>query len=111
MHIVEYVAFAVGLIGAVVIIWGCLVATVIFLCNEWRRFVGHNHIRESGKLRHTLGTYLLLGLEFMVAADIIHTIAKPNIDGLIILGAIVTIRTVISYFLNLEIKEAHAEDQ
>ena len=53
------------------------------------------------------GSYLLLGLEFMIAADIIYTIAKPNTEGLITLGSIVAIRTVISYFLNKEIEGRH----
>lgn len=58
-------------------------------------------------LRHHFGSYLLLGLEFLIAADIIHTIFTPTLQKLAVLGGIVAIRTVINYFLNLELKNAH----
>jgi uncharacterized membrane protein len=44
-----------------------------------------------------------LGLEFLIAADIIRTIIRPTLEELAILGGIVVIRTVISYFLGKEI--------
>ena len=53
---------------------------------------------------HVLGYYLLLGLEFLIAADIIDTLMKPSLQDLIVLGAIVLIRAVISYSLNGELK-------
>jgi uncharacterized membrane protein len=43
-------------------------------------------------------------LEFLIAADIIDTLMKPSVQDLIVLGAIVLIRTVISYSLNAELK-------
>ena len=57
--------------------------------------------RES--LRHSFGSYLLLGLEFLIAADIINTVLKPGLYEVGILGAIVVIRTVIGYTLDHEL--------
>lgn len=51
-----------------------------------------------------LGYYLLLGLEFLIAADIVDTLMKPELRELIVLGAIVAIRTIISFSLNAELK-------
>jgi len=62
-------------------------------------------LSDVDSLRLTLGTYLLLGLEFLIAADIIRTILQPSFEEVAILGAIVTIRTVISYFLDREIED------
>ena len=45
------------------------------------------------------------GLEFLIAADIIDTLMRPNPQELLVLGAIVAIRTVISYSLNLELAQ------
>jgi uncharacterized membrane protein len=59
---------------------------------------------DRRRLRHALGYYLLLGLEFLIAADIIDTLMKPSPQDLLILGAIVVIRTVISYSLKSEHK-------
>ena len=58
-------------------------------------------------LRHLLGYYLLLGLEFLIAADIIDTLMKPSVQDLTVLGAIVLIRTVINYSLNAELQSEH----
>ncbi|WP_211233373.1 DUF1622 domain-containing protein [Pontibacter actiniarum] len=56
--------------------------------------------------RSRLSAYLLLGLDFMLAADIIHTIHDPSLNELYVLGLIVVIRSVISFFLLKEIKES-----
>lgn len=56
-------------------------------------------------IRCYLGTYLLLGLEIMIVADIIKTVINQTTEDLIFLGGIVVIRTILSYFLNKEIEE------
>ena len=61
-----------------------------------------NELRE--KIRQDLGYYLLLGMEFLVAADIIHTILNPSLEELAILGSIVAIRVVLSFFLQKELE-------
>ena len=58
---------------------------------------------ELHKRRQVLGYYLLLDLEFIIAAEIIDTLMKPTSQDLIIPGAIVAIRTVIRYALNAEL--------
>ena len=70
---------------------------------------GRNVNTDRKQLRHLLGYYLLLGLEFLIAADIIDTLLKPTPQDLLVLGAIIVIRTVISYSLNAELKSEKAE--
>jgi uncharacterized membrane protein len=60
-------------------------------------------------IRYQLGIYLLLGLEFLVAADILETVFKPSLEQLGILSGIVVIRTVLNYFLNKEL--AHIKEE
>ena len=56
-------------------------------------------------LRNTLGAAILLGLEVLVAADLIRTItSKPSIEDALILGLIVVIRTVLSMSIQIEIE-------
>ena len=57
------------------------------------------------------GTYLLLGLEFLIASDILKTVLEPTLNELAILGGIVVLRTVLSVFLNKEIKELETENK
>ena len=55
--------------------------------------------------RSNLGRSILLGLEFLVAADIINTVAvEPTIQSLIVLAGIVLIRTFLSFSLEVEIE-------
>jgi uncharacterized membrane protein len=56
-------------------------------------------------IRLKLGSYLVLALEFFIAGDIIKTIITPTWEGLGILGAIVVIRTILSYFLTKDLKK------
>ena len=57
------------------------------------------------KLRHDLGRAILLGLELMVAADIIRTVSEePTLQGVTVLGIIVLIRTFLSVALSVELE-------
>ena len=51
-----------------------------------------------------LGRAILLGLEFLIAGDIIRTVATPTFQSVGILGSIVLIRTFLSLALNLEVE-------
>jgi len=95
--------FGISVLGVLVIIFGVLCGVIRFLRSEVSAVRGANVDGERRKLRQVLGYYLLLGLEFLIAADIIDTLMKPTTKDLIVLGAIVSIRTVISYSLNSEL--------
>jgi uncharacterized membrane protein len=107
LEILEHVSLAIGIIGVAVILWGVAVALIALVAVEARSLRGKDVLDDRETLRHRLGYYLLLGLEFLVAADIVHTILTPQLKELAILGAIVAIRTVISFSINLELRQAH----
>ena len=87
--------------------FGVACGLVRFVRSELRAARGSDVDEDRKGLRHVLGYYLLLGLEFLIAADIIDTLMKPSVQDLVVLGAIVLIRTVISYSLNAELKSEH----
>jgi uncharacterized membrane protein len=95
VNILEYVSLSIGIVGIFIVLWGVIVGLVEFIRAQF------SHLE---KIRIDLGRYLLLGLEFLIAADIIRTIVKPTLEEVAVLLAIVAIRTVISYFLNKEIE-------
>jgi|SRR5881296_2372163 len=103
MEYLHHATFGISVLGVLVIIFGVLGGVVRFIRSEVASARGANAEGERRKLRQSLGYYLLLGLEFLIAADIIETLMKPTTQDLIILGAIVAIRTVISYSLNSEL--------
>jgi uncharacterized membrane protein len=108
MQYLHHASFGIGVLGVLVIVFGVLCGLVRFVRAEFSAARGLSVDEERKQLRHVLGYYLLLGLEFLIAADIIDTLMKPSTQDLVILGAIVAIRTVISYSLNSELAhEAH----
>ncbi len=103
MQYLHHASFGIGVLGVLVIVFGVLCGLVRFVRAEFMAARGLSVDEERKHLRHVLGYYLLLGMEFLIAADIIDTLMKPSTQDLVVLGAIVAIRTVISYSLNSEL--------
>jgi len=87
--------------GAVIIFVGAVIAFVRFLRIAFRR----EGLDPFARLRLDLGRFLVLGLEFQLAADILRTAVAPDFTALAQLAAIAAIRTALNYFLGREIKE------
>lgn len=88
------------IVGVTTIIVGAIVATVQFLRSCWRDSLDAAYVGYRGDL----GRAILLGLEFLVAADIINTIAvDPTFRSIGVLAGIVAIRTFLSFSLDVEI--------
>jgi uncharacterized membrane protein len=107
----NYLSFGTGLTGIVVIVWGTLLTAVEFITLEVQQLRGKNICPRRELMRHHYGSYILLGLEFLIAADIIHTLIQPSLEELAALGAIVAIRTVLSHFLNREMETHSCENR
>ena len=106
--VAENAAHVIELIGVTIIGIGAAATLILFL---YRVQTKTNLLTAYGAFRSSFGRSILLGLEFLIAADIIDTLMKPTTQDLIILGAIVAIRTVISYSLNSELshESSHSE--
>lgn len=65
-----------------------------------------NQMEANYKIyKHSLGAGLLLGLEILVAADVIRTVAlEPTLENVITLGLLVVVRTFLSWALILEVE-------
>ncbi|MBO0909642.1 DUF1622 domain-containing protein [Arthrobacter sunyaminii] len=98
--IIEAAGELVDLAGVAVIIVGAVIATVSVVRTLLRRT--GRPVYEA--YRQQLGRSILLGLELLVAADIIRTVAvTPTFESLGVLALIVLIRTFLSYTLQLEV--------
>ncbi|MBF8808616.1 MAG: DUF1622 domain-containing protein [Enterococcus lacertideformus] len=60
---------------------------------------------RNAEIRKLLASYILLSLEVLVVADIIESVIKPTWTDILKLAVIIIIRTIISYFLNLETQD------
>ena len=98
-------ATIIGVISLLIVTYGVFVGFIAFLRNEFKRINGTYTINNVRQLRADFGSYLLLGLEFLIV-----TVVDPTLDELAILGGVVIVRTVLSVFLNKEIKELAEEE-
>jgi len=102
---IEYVGLALEVLAVSVIIVGVVYATGRALLRR------HKHSGVAGDpvsnraYRRDLGNTLILGLEILVAADIVRTVAlEPTLENVLILGLLVLIRTFLSWSLTVELE-------
>jgi uncharacterized membrane protein len=107
--IIDAISFGLNIIGALIAIWGAIVAFVAFCRKELLKRA--EAVRLNDSIRVKLGSYLVLALEFFIAADIIKTIITPTWESVGILGVIVVIRTVLSYFLTKDLKDFNKQKE
>ncbi len=96
---VDYISKIVEGIGVATIFFGAVYSLIIFLVSVIKKKL-NNYVL----LRQSLGKSILLGLEILIAADIMATIVtEPTMKSVAILGLIVLIRTFLSLSLQLEL--------
>ncbi len=100
-HTIELIGIAFELAGVVVLVIGSILAFLRCTVTLIRLKDGPLAYRH---LRLYLGRTIVLGLEFLVAADIIHSVAiDPTFTSVGVLGLIVLVRTFLSWSLEVEI--------
>lgn len=101
-YIVSYIDLAIKTIGILVILRG-------FIAGVWQLLscvVSRHHkkrVKDIHTIRGHMAGYILLGLDFIIAADIIASLINTDIMQVVSLAIIVWIRVTISYFLGKEL--------
>jgi uncharacterized membrane protein len=102
IDLVRVTTRVVELAGVTIIVVGAFATLLLFLA---RLFKGADREEAVATFRSSLGRAILLGLEFLVAADIVNTVAiEPTLDSLAVLAGIVAVRTFLSFSLEAEIE-------
>ena len=99
--VVDVAVRVVEAAGAAVIFVGVVVAFVGFIRVSFRQA----GMGPFDSVRLDLGRFLVLGLEFQLAADILRTAVAPNFTELAQLAAVAAIRTALNFFLGREIRD------
>ncbi len=101
-EIISTISLAIGLIGVFIITLGSLEAF-------WQYIAYHCFKSNKNQILTTLGSHLILGLDFLVGKDVIDTMLLEagekfwyDLTGLV---TVVVIRTILTYFLNRELEE------
>lgn len=112
-RIAEAIAVSIEVGGSIIIVYGAFEALVGVI-----RAVSIDGLHMSGRRKKVwlgFAMWLLLGLEFELAADIVRTAISPSWNEIGQLAAIAAIRTFLNYFLEKDLeqyepKEARAEN-
>lgn len=98
--IINAFSLAFTVIGAALVIYGGVLAIV-----ELVLFGLHRINTTKSKIKRKFTGFIIFGLEFFIAGDILVTVLNPTIEDLSLLGAVVVIRVILAYFLEKESKE------
>lgn len=103
--LVEGIGRVVDVAGVIVIAGGIVLATLVTVPRlRTGRLPGGGADDVYRDYRRLIGKVILLGLELLVAADIIRTVAvQPTLEGVTVLGVIVLVRTFLSFSLEVEL--------
>jgi uncharacterized membrane protein len=100
--LMDHVAQGFEALGAAILVFGVIFSFVLGAV-AWRR--SGQPAKAYLALRQAFGGTLLLGLEVLVAADLLRTVAvAPTLSNVLVLGLIVVIRTFLSFSLETEIE-------
>jgi len=101
VEIISISGYAVEAVGVLVIILGSCISSVVFI----RTFRDLPEGLAYGAYRRQLGRSIILGLEFLIAGDIIRTVVVADtLENIAILGLIILIRSFLSVTLHLEVE-------
>jgi uncharacterized membrane protein len=99
---VEYAALAIEILAVVIIVIAIFSSVIRYFYRRLRTKEVEEHYQD---LKVSLGMTLLLGLEILVAADIVRTVAlEATLESVLILGLLVLIRTFLSWSLEVELE-------
>jgi uncharacterized membrane protein len=101
----HYIKDFISVIGVIVIVMGTLHSLYQII-----QLIKHKKFSINA-IRLQFGHTVILGLEFMVAGDIVGSLIEPDYYNLGLLGILVIIRTILSYFLNLELEALSPEQR
>lgn len=102
--ILSYLVPLVESFGVLVIMMGALRTITRYL----RSSLGRTTHRITS-LRNQLGQSMVMGLEFLVAADILRTALAPTWNDMLLLASLVGLRTILNYFMERELKALDAD--
>lgn len=99
-------ALAIEVVAAIIIVIGSAEAAYQFV----RRWLLAPPGTDRERVRLRFGQYLVLALEFQVAADLLKVAVDPTLQSLAVVAGVVAIRTVLNFFIEREIRRLEARD-
>lgn len=109
-QILLHIQHGISFLGVLLILSGVLIAMTEYIKHFFAKSKKLHQDLFINRIRLNLGRTLILGLEFIVAADLIGTTTAPDYYSVGIVASIVLIRTLLSFSLNKEINALSKEE-
>lgn len=108
--VLSTISLVMACVGVGVIVAGAFGSLVAFFVGLFRKS-SLATTQKINLMRMSLGRSIVLGLEFIVAADVVKTVITPDYYALGILASLTGIRTILSYFINQEIQSLSSTER
>ena len=99
--ILPYIIAILEVMGVFIVTWSVL--------KEFWEYIQNTFMHKDLNIQFNLGVGLATGLEFKMAAEILKTVIIQSLDELIVLGAVILLRALMSFLIRFELKEPHSK--
>ena len=107
--VLEFVTLFVDSVGYGILTFTAVKFLIRYVAFEVERLRGLECARRFRDIRLELGSHIVLAIDFMVISDVIHTGLVRSREALITLGILVLIRSLLAFFVGLDLKEIREE--
>ena len=107
--ILEPVIIIVDVIGYAILIFTVVKFTFRYIAFEFQRLRGYQCAKLFQDIRVEFLSHVIMAIDFMVVSDVIHSGLVQTRDSLITLGIFVLIRSILAFFLGLDLKDIQKE--
>ncbi len=107
----EWTVVVIELFAIAILLLGLVQFARAFASGEILQRDAHQRSHKLNLGRLTLGRHILSGLEVLIVADLIRTMLDLSLDNIMLLGGLVAIRSLISFFLERELSHLRQEDE
>ena len=109
LHGLAFVTIVVDGVGYAILTFTVVKFVTRYVAFEFQRLRGIDCLRHFRDIRLELLSHIILAIDFMVISDVIHSGLAQTRDSLITLGIFVLIRSVLAFFLGLDMKDVREE--
>ena len=106
---VELLTVVVDGVGYAILLFTVIKFVIRYVAFELQRLRGFDCLRHFRDIRLELLSHIILAIDFMVISDVIHSGLAQTRESLITLGVFVAIRSVLAFFLGLDMKDVREE--
>lgn len=107
----QWLVVVIEMFAIAILLLGLARFAAAFLSGEILRRDAHQRGHELNLGRLTLGRHILSGLEVLIVADLIRTMLDLTLDNILLLGGLVAIRSLISFFLERELSHLERDER